>query len=274
MTKLRSRFYWMVVAMAVLVTAILHDCLEWLSRTTSLHSFRTHAKSNGHLKIEGLHGYESIEQLKDRSNRFPSIDERVQIYMSNWYIPSNCSIDTNSSVSFRYIDQKNIQPFREVIVEEIHMDDSFSAPRRFLIDSQNTLGKLHFLEEGNMIPESCDSEYCIDMIRYFLPSLRRSNAPRDVPVIFQFSDEETSRAFSPTSHHNELYPNVPHFKKSRFSIPHDSQMWVADSCSGLVPFHLNNKGSAVPIHFHPSTFRLIFPTPLSHLRTLFSHIQA
>lgn len=31
--------------------------------------------------------YNSLNEAQDRSSRFPSVDERVKIYMSNWYTP-------------------------------------------------------------------------------------------------------------------------------------------------------------------------------------------
>jgi hypothetical protein len=279
---------WVVLWVAAFAAASLHGFMVKVA-TSSLPTATSMTK-DALLQANNsfnLHGYDSIEQLHGRSQRFPSIDDRVRVYMSNWY-ESACdegdhsTSGTNNYVSYRMIRGEN-QFFDHVVVQELLIDsthqgakeEEVSPPRRFLIDSQNTLGKLHFLMDDSMRPQHCDSEYCVDVIQYLLPALARLDT-RNVPLLFQFSDEETSRAFAIGSQTNETYPGVPHFKKSRLSLLHPRKSLDDDrqrSCDRPFPFpSVYTEGEAeAPPHFLPSRCgfavwlqrlinRLLFPT--------------
>jgi hypothetical protein len=231
-----------------------------------------------------FHGYDSLEQLHGRSKRFPSVDQRVRVYMSNWYEPASTATadcgndddDDDDKVMLNHTNRHVVLyrwiPGDQVVVQEVWAnatEDEAAVPspqqRQFLIDAQTTLGKLHFLDERNMRPDQCDSEYCVDVIQYLLPALRRvavdTTTAMVVPVLFQFSDEETSRAFAIQSHSNETYPAVPHFKKSRLSLLHPVTSLNDDDDRSQVTFRhrplplpaVSAQDAKTTPHFHPST---------------------
>lgn len=45
--------------------------------------------------------YASLQEQQNRSNRFPSVETRVQFYMSHWYAPP-CLGDGNDSIKIKY----------------------------------------------------------------------------------------------------------------------------------------------------------------------------
>ena len=193
-----------------------------------------------------LYGYDSIEEMNGRVERFPDVQERVQVYMSNWYLPPCQQTDSAGSndkeqanaddglIHYRFVpsDPKNwngdLSSFSgKLLVREVDSDTEFvNTVRTFELDGNTTLGKLHFMVKKMMRPENCDSEYCVDTLRYWYPAQERVGVVRKtigggfvaVPVLFQFSDEELSRAYRPETDQNEPYPGLPHLKKSRLSL--------------------------------------------------------
>lgn len=257
-----------------------------------------------------LYGYQSLEEMKDRANRFPSTQERVQVYMSTWYLPpcrqsqnDDDDDDDDGFIHYRYLTPKNsnatvgddVQPGL-LLVEEIgksstvllansesndslrrHGASSGSSRRTFLLDSNATLGRLHFMVRAKMQPEQCDSEYCVDVLRHWYPAVDRVATAAVVNnnnnyyygqtddslssiFLFQFSDEELSRAYSTATDALEAYPNLPHLKKSRLALlpqdigPHSSMA----SCSPVPKPTLptvaqQDDENLVHAHLHPST---------------------
>lgn len=202
-----------------------------------------------------LYGYQSLLEMKGRHQRFPSVPERVQVYMSNWYLPP-CQHQPQQQrdpekedgfIHYSFVD--NIDATTEggassssgrlLLVREVETVTSFyradddddeknsyskNSRRRqtFRLDSNTTLGRLHFIVREKMIPEHCDSEYCVDILKHWVPAVDRvvglNTSTAVSPVLFQFSDEELSRAMSASTHELVPHPNVPHLKKSRLAL--------------------------------------------------------
>jgi hypothetical protein len=219
-----------------------------------------------------LFGYDSMEQMMDRKNRFPSINERVQVYMSNWYHPpcglpyqmdnDNGDLDdgfihyrflTSSSTSNPEHDDNSSRLLVQE-VETVATVNKDEPPRLFLLDSNPTLGKLHFLTRTKMHPDQCDSEYCSDILEHWYPAMDRVyNDSTYHPVMFQFSDEELSRAISFADNDLKMYPNLPHLKKSRLALlPQDIAAFK--TCNPIpksyLPTAMNDPN--IPEHLHPS----------------------
>jgi len=189
-----------------------------------------------------LYGYASIEELQERAARFPSVQERVQVYMSNWYLPP-CSSSSGTKkggsttrgkeddglIHYRFSNpaDNNHDPGALFLREVVSQAAPQSRPRVFQLDGNTTLGKLHYMEHEKMHPDLCDSEYCVDILRHWYPAMERvlgrlegsaeTNSALP-PVLFQFSDDELSRAYRPATDKNEPYPKLPHLKKSRLSL--------------------------------------------------------
>jgi hypothetical protein len=116
------------------------------ARTADWWMRQNHAEKSEHphaafASMETLPGsYTSVEEMLARSQRFPSVDERVQIYMSNWYTPpcsstlseegtstgSSTGTDTSlgfasSFVQYNYLRDGETDPLlvvREVLIPE------------------------------------------------------------------------------------------------------------------------------------------------------------
>jgi hypothetical protein len=218
-----------------------------------------------------LFGYDSTEQMMDRKNRFPSINERVQVYMSNWYhppcgLPYQMDIDGGSPddgfIHYRILASGESSPIHNdsssrLLVQEVETvatANKDEPPRLFLLDSNPTLGKLHFLTRSKMHPDQCDSEYCSDMLEHWYPAIDRVHNDNTYhPVMFQFSDEELSRATSFEDNELKKYPNLPHLKKSRLSLlPQDIAPFK--TCSPIPKSFLPTVAhdANIPEHLHPS----------------------
>ena len=223
-----------------------------------------------------LYGYDSINELLDRPNRFPSVTERVQVYMSNWYLPPCPDTEVPSGfIHYKYYAAGNkadtLSSFPLLLVREV-TSQAQGQPRKFALDAQNGLGKIHYLQVQQMQSEQCDSEYCVDMVRHWIPAMERvlqSNKSNNydtvpVPVLFQFSDEELSKAYNPTTDKNEPYPNLPHLKKSRLSLrPQDIYKSHEQTCESVPKAILPtvDRTDHVPEHLQPSKF-LMFLAPV------------
>ena len=223
-----------------------------------------------------LYGYDSLEELQNRPERFPSVSERVQVYMSNWYLPP-CphSFDRDSmrdtATESGYIQYKYYSPdddndddsigstsFPLLLVHEVPSQAKNEGYlREFAIDAHNGLGKIYYLESQQMREEQCNSEYCVDMVRHWIPAMERVLQYDDsVPVLFQFSDDELSKAYDLTTEKNEPYPNLPHLKKSRLSLnPQDIFKIHQRTCEPAPKAILPTVAQMdhVPEHLQPST---------------------
>jgi hypothetical protein len=157
--------------------------------------------------------YASMEEMLARNQRFPSVDERVQIYMSNWYTPpcsptssegTDTSTDLASSfVQYNYLRDGETDPLlvlREVLIPEESLsneesqeeDDSTTsdapnaviydpAPkyfqssnhRIFLLDSQALDRGARVFYLSADTVRRCGSMPCADTVNYLFPSLHR-----------------------------------------------------------------------------------------------------
>jgi Glycosyl transferase family 90 len=166
--------------------------------------------------LEG--GYRSQEEMFARSTRFPSVDERVKVYMTNWYLPP-CEAQGEAVVEYNYIQQNlnnsNRMIFRE---ERTAKEKKRSKLRTFMVDDTTGFDLLRYLNRENI--RKCLSSYCIDTVRYLFPAMDRAtnHSTIDAPVLFQFSDAEKTRAYVPDMERHGPYPNIPHLKKFRFAL--------------------------------------------------------
>lgn len=46
-----------------------------------------HSQANSETDYSAFHGYASKDEFLSRSNRFPSVEDRIHFYMSDWYTP-------------------------------------------------------------------------------------------------------------------------------------------------------------------------------------------
>jgi hypothetical protein len=154
-------------------------------------------------------------------------------------------------------------------------DSEPSSGRIFEMTSEARLGKLHFMDKGRMQPDRCDSEYCADLLQHWYPVIETiivaavlqgapssptaaARAAAVPPWLFQFSDDELSRSYSPEARQMLSYPNIPHLKKSRLSL-HPRDILTAADATKCAPQPKQILPTAVPSpdvpeHLQPSQY--------------------
>jgi hypothetical protein len=188
------------------------------------------------------YAYRDTNERNQRSQRFPSVDERVKVLMSNWYLPP-CPQD---------IERKNVVHYRTstnnndwVWLQEIQFQPS--TPRSFfvdqLFDGKHTTTAFDYVHALNRTSrkQQCSHRYCLDIIEYLFPALDRLQVDPDyttdiqqsspAPILFQFGDGERTKIYNHTNMNNNTtittksniftYPNLPIIKKFRRSISYN-----------------------------------------------------
>lgn len=168
--------------------------------------------------------YSSKAEANFRSRRFPAVDERVRLYMSNWYLPP-CNDDGkvvyrmkkfnhNSSVKLNYS------------LSELVSEDGSQKQRQFLISNAVDIKRMFYLEKEAL--DRCFERKELS-IRYYCLNSGESilNVARDaiwmddeLPILCQFSDETESSAWD-VNGMLQSNPRVPHIKKIRFAMTRD-----------------------------------------------------
>ena len=152
------------------------------------------------LRLPG--GYRSVEEMDARSTRFPSIDERVRVYMSNWYQPP-CARHTNSNetsdddtnyIQYNYLrDENDPEQAPLLVLKELKipmelleqdLDSSDPTQRKFANSGNNRIfvldntaidkGARLFYMTADKI-RACDQAFCLDFVRFIFPSLHRTD---------------------------------------------------------------------------------------------------
>lgn len=159
---------------------------------------------------------------RPRSERFPSKEERVKLYMSNWYVP-NCEDSPEGAFVYEPLQdpegwpQYTIQePFSDNSTVALNLDSSIHPDTAFVLDRQTVMDcavregdpKLALRVEfrTNMYM------YCLDVARSVLPAYFHTSAPDDAPpIVLQFGDLKHSHDFG--------FVQVPHLKKFRRASP-------------------------------------------------------
>lgn len=189
--------------------------------------------------------YSSIEEMQLRQERFPSILERVQLYMSTWYLPP-CHDNVDGHVLYAYNNTISPDSKSTVMVQPIGTtgaETTFSAfsnnvnnettavPPLLSIDSTYSRSPMCFLYNRAVL-QQCTDHLCYDAQKYFIPYvdqyyvLNSDNGDATVPLILQHGDANFFRAkvvdlplqqnASTTTELSYLgNPNIPIFKKFR-----------------------------------------------------------
>lgn len=211
--------------------------------------------------------YNSPHEQERRYLRFPSIEQRVKLYMSNWYLPP-CSDDTK--LKFTVVNITNpanqwvapMTPGRvsmpnytmstedgmrsgwdgvydlQVFVQEL---TGFNPNRRgiYLLQEDITMAQLVALTPRKV--QMCQTnEYCPDAKELLLPSLSRVDSEAEkitapiVPVIGQFGDSGTIRGYNFLTKDWDPFPSIPHIMKFRFAFQDKNAIlaMTASDCIG------------------------------------------
>jgi len=188
---------------------------------------------------DNLFGYSSRTEMENRRKRFPSVDERVRLYMGNWYLPpcANQQADSISEedayVRYNYVFNATLGADMMLFRESRTWREKIRGMlRHFVVDESTGYDLLRFMTKRETW-FNCDNSYCNDLVKYLLPAMDR--APVDaapVPILYQFSDVEKTRAYIIEKQKHGAYPNVPHLKKFRYALSKEERDRVVNADEG------------------------------------------
>lgn len=197
-------------------------------------------KSLLHDTLEKLHGKCAINHpatgkpvmsrygsdCTDRNQRFPSVDDRLKVYLSSWYLPP-CSKDDLSAIRFTNSYKKMTKTHRNkdinaTFVNFFNMetpDDIWSisnvviADRLFFVDEHNVM---EFIQANSTYMR----HYVNDVVDSIIPAMTRVgwnyHLKNNPSLIIQFGDA----AFSQDDKRHNV--NIPRIQKFRHTIaPND-----------------------------------------------------
>jgi hypothetical protein len=177
--------------------------------------------------------YSSRAEANFRRNRFPSIEDRVRVYMSNWYLPP---CDKNGKVVFEL--KKNVTILDDdknsltninnyyYTISELESHD-FRTDQRILSISKNVeVRRIFFLDAKEL--DKCSQQpslsirfYCSNSVESILLEAKVAIGWNDnLPILCQFSDETESLVYD-ISGVLQSNPRIPHIKKIRLSLSSD-----------------------------------------------------
>ena len=153
--------------------------------------------------------------LDIRATRFPSVEERVKIYMSNWYEPP-CPGGGN----FIEISGINVTSLAVQEITTTRQSDNEELGRTLVFKNDVIINKIFFLDRhklwdcaynglGTLNGKKAGLSYCRDVQSTLLPALDRVNNGSMTPVFLQFGDIAYSYGLGPV--------NIPHIRKIRYA---------------------------------------------------------
>lgn len=256
------RFCCVAVLLVVLTLPAVHYYYYYRRGRRDLPSSsrRPHPKKRGPNFCDIDIGYQNQHELQGRQYRFPSVQDRIQVYMSNWYkIP--CNNDTLA------VTRETSPEGRQVyyVIKEKDMSHHNAAdPRLFRMDSKVAPARMFYGHQPSIATCAADENprkramrnYCRDVNQTILPLVdknawnkngREILAFRGIPIMFQFGDATQAKAPDATGQTLLQQPRIPYLKKFRLSmdrteldvITRDDEQWTRQeqeqSCQFKVP---------------------------------------
>jgi hypothetical protein len=190
-------------------------------------------------------------QLSARARRFPSVEERVKLYMSNWYSPP-CPGYEDGMIRYEFITDGNSRwPKVNVLgylnhpsinsTSVMEIDSAVTPDQAFLISDETiqhcalpdfdekTETDRRQLDLASRVKFRANMRmYCQDVKASFLTAWNHVQWEREdgesPPALFQFGDNKESHRFGAV--------NVPLVKKFRssFTVPADLQLVTSQKC--------------------------------------------
>lgn len=229
-------------------------------------------------------GYQNKAELEGRRYRFPSVQERIKLYMSNWYkIPCapQAELSTLSSTFQRPLGmRKEMSPKGDSLVYFIKEKEvpHKSDPRIFRIDRKVAPARMFYGYAPSIQTCAADQNpkkramrnYCKDVNQTIIPLIDSLNdgtlTVRDMPIMFQFGDATEAKAPDETGETLLQQPRIPHFKKFRLAIDRTEldrttldEQWTRqereESCQFMVPKTVKGVERLQPIIWKLNTLR-------------------
>jgi hypothetical protein len=136
-------------------------------------------------------GYTSLEEMQNRSLRFPSVAQRVKVYMTDWFAECNGASSTSNNhnsrsttmVKFAYVQdaaaEDEDEPAPPLLLIQEPQRQSYDSdttatappPRTFVLDSAiaDKGARVFYLRADEI--RRCDDPSCKDAVQYIFPSL-------------------------------------------------------------------------------------------------------
>lgn len=140
-----------------------------------------------------------------REDRFPSVDERVRMYMSDWYVPP-CDNYTDGFTQY------NPLPEQGLVVVGNEFQGPLGLPTRAVLSRLFAGYREEFIRNKN---NRTFVQYTADVVGHIIPAMERIGGWADpddadaVPLLIEYGDLRNSRGLG--------YLNFPHIKKFRSS---------------------------------------------------------
>lgn len=220
------------------------ETLVWQRNPDALSQDRSRKLAAAERDAKNLHyAYQDVTEMQARSTRFPSVVDRVKLYMSNWYTPPCAAAqddgsdddddDDDARVGFAYVHRRRhnsttttsqILTLREIAIPPRtrriwQLDSHFNGSA-----APGSFDQVHFMDRNTML--ACQHRYCRDVVAFLFPALKRvghSGLYSSVPILFQFGDDNRTQALRWSKNKEtkalppplESYPQIPVLKKMR-----------------------------------------------------------
>ena len=162
-----------------------------------------------------------------RASRFPTVDDRVKLYMGDWYWPPCDS--ASQSIGYTWTTRTNVTlrwQGGDDHQETVSLDGSIYPDRLFAMD-RSLLRQCATNERNKSL-----RHYCQDVVNTIFPILARSDHNSTSPLLLQFGDAGT---YGVAAH-------LPHLKKFRRALDVDlSEARSTDHCEDVSSAHLRNR---------------------------------
>ena len=165
------------------------------------------AKMIQHLEF----AYTGVQEMLDRHNRFPTVEQRIKVYMSNWY---TLPCDDSARISFRFSNSSTSEGGKaHVSLKEISLqrqqDEVIENEKRnnkeqrvFRVhtataSSHDLFDEIYYVDRELFV--SVKHQYHKDIVEFFLPSLdkhlgNKTGTNNTTPILYQFGDTQQPRA--------------------------------------------------------------------------------
>jgi hypothetical protein len=211
--------------------------------------------------------YASLQEQQNRSNRFPSVETRVQFYMSHWYAPP-CLEDGHVTAKIKYqLLSYNSTTRRKIVVLQVMMkptNNNTNQSLLFQVESSTKSGHMFLLDSASLYQQEQETKngqpdfvlhyYADDAFNSILPLM--DEYLNGTPLLTQWGDSETSAigmyyagdAVGGRSR-RVTNPALPHLKKIRavFDSQKDLERVTAPACYGSDSVRPLARGRLQPI---------------------------
>ena len=193
--------------------------------------------------------YSSIDEMNRRADRFPSVEHRLKVYMSNWYIPP-CPDNEEGQVQFArtpLLTDNGVQS-KSLLLQSIPYDVTYKETSTLtgkengnspLISTTFHRNSKFLLPEEWRLQQACNDARCRASRFDFVPPPKEQRSSsdllmeeEDLSLLLQFSDAVAYHVEKSTEFHAtpEYFPAVPVFRKYRWALdPADLQRITDDT---------------------------------------------